>query len=100
MDNANKKPNLSEDSKNDVTPLERRIIDDSMVNQPSQDNENLKESQLDIRDEDGTLLNENAGGKNISGDDLDVPGASLDDADEAIGSEDEENNSYSQADTD
>ncbi len=100
MDNANKKPNLSEDSKNDVTPLERRIIDDSMVNQPSQDNENLKESQLDIRDEDGTLLNENAGGKNISGDDLDVPGASLDDADEAIGSEDEENNSYSEADTD
>ena len=100
MDNANKKPNLNDDSKSDVTPLERSIIDDSMVNQPSQDNENLKESQLDIRDEDGTLLNENAGGKNISGDDLDVPGASLDDADEAIGSEDEENNSYSQADTD
>lgn len=29
------------------------------------------------------------------GDDLDVPGAELDDADEAIGEEDEENNYYS-----
>jgi len=31
----------------------------------------------------------------ISGDDLDVPGSELDDADEMIGSEDEENNPYS-----
>jgi len=30
-----------------------------------------------------------------SGDDLDIPGSELDDEDEAIGSEDEENNSYS-----
>lgn len=100
MDNANKKPNSNEDAKSNVTPLERELMDDSMVNQPSQDNENLKDAQLDIRDEDGTLLNENEGGKNISGDDLDVPGASLDDEDEAIGEEDEENNSYSDADTD
>ena len=100
MDNANKKPNSNEDTKSNVTPLERELMDDSMVNQPSQDNENLKDAQLDIRDEDGTLLNENAEGENISGDDLDVPGASLDDEDEAIGEEDEENNSYSDADTD
>jgi len=32
---------------------------------------------------------------NFSGDDLDVPGAELDDEEEQIGSEDEENNSYS-----
>ena len=100
MDNANKKPNLDESSKSDVTPLERKIIDDSMVNKPSQDNENLKDAQLEIRDNDGTLLNENEGGRNISGDDLDVPGASLDDENEAIGEEDEENNSYSEADAD
>lgn len=100
MDNANKKPNLDNQSKSDITPLERELIDDSMTNQPSEDNKNLKESELDIRDEDGTLLNENEGGRNLSGDDLDVPGASLDDADEAIGEEDEENNSYSEADTD
>lgn len=100
MDNANKKPDLDDSSKSDVTPLERKIIDDSMVNQPSQDNENLKDAQLEIRDNDGTLLNENEEGRNISGDDLDVPGASLDDENEAIGEEDEENNSYSEADTD
>jgi hypothetical protein len=32
---------------------------------------------------------------NVSGDDLDVPGAELDDKQEKIGSEDEENNLYS-----
>lgn len=32
---------------------------------------------------------------NFSGDDLDVPGSELDDEEESIGSEDEENNSYS-----
>lgn len=100
MDKANKKPNSSDQPDSDVTPLERELLDDSMTNQPSQDNENLKDSELDIRDDDGTLLNENEGGRNLSGDDLDVPGASLDDEDEAIGEEDEENNSYSEADTD
>ncbi|MBS1762013.1 MAG: hypothetical protein JSR00_04000 [Bacteroidetes bacterium] len=94
MDNTNKKPN------NNISKLERDLIDDSQTNQPSVDNNNLRESQLDLRDEDGTLLNENSGGRNYSGDDLDVPGASLDDAEEAIGEEDEENNSYSDADTD
>ncbi|MDI9363902.1 MAG: hypothetical protein QM541_03050 [Flavobacterium sp.] len=34
-------------------------------------------------------------GDEMSGDDLDIPGAELDDLDEAIGSEDEENNYYS-----
>lgn len=33
--------------------------------------------------------------EDVSGDDLDIPGAELDDADEAVGSEDEENNYYS-----
>ena len=32
---------------------------------------------------------------NLPGDDLDVPGSDLDDQDEAVGSEDEENNYYS-----
>lgn len=34
----------------------------------------------------------------LSGDDLDVPGSELDDSQEAVGSEDEENNLYSPAD--
>jgi hypothetical protein len=32
---------------------------------------------------------------NLAGEDLDIPGAELDDADEGIGEEDEENNYYS-----
>jgi hypothetical protein len=61
----------------------------------TQDNENLFESELDDTDEDGERLNE---GEDFSGDDLDVPGEEEDDADEAIGEEDEENNAYSSGD--
>jgi hypothetical protein len=39
--------------------------------------------------------NEKSFRKDVSGGDLDVPGAEADDAQEAIGSEDEENNLYS-----
>jgi hypothetical protein len=34
-------------------------------------------------------------GKKLPGEDLDVPGSELDDADESVGEEDEENNYYS-----
>ena len=40
-------------------------------------------------------LNEKNIGENVMGSDLDVPGSELDDAQEKIGSEDEENNDYS-----
>lgn len=40
-------------------------------------------------------MNEKDFEKDVSGDDLDVPGSELDDDQEAIGSEDEENNYYS-----
>jgi hypothetical protein len=55
-----------------------------------------KEKEVGIN-EDGTELTGNKiKGKIIKeGDDLDVPGSELDDADEAIGEEDEENNYYS-----
>lgn len=39
--------------------------------------------------------NEKAFEEDVSGNDLDIPGAELDDDDEMIGSEDEENNHYS-----
>lgn len=45
------------------------------------------------------LVNTNDSNQSQLGEDLDVPGAELDDAQENIGSEDEENNYYSQADT-
>ena len=40
-------------------------------------------------------LNEKDFAEDVSGEDLDVPGAELDDKEEAIGNEDEENNLYS-----
>jgi hypothetical protein len=47
-------------------------------------------------DEEGLDRNNKIKGKiKKEGDDLDVPGSELDDADEAIGEEDEENNYYS-----
>ena len=73
-------------------------------------NENLKEmnysSEKDIFNQeehislDGNgnpILHEKKGSERL-GDDLDVPGSSADDAMEAIGSEDEENNFYSLSD--
>lgn len=50
-----------------------------------------KNEKLDNTDEDGILLNDE---DEADGSDLDVPGADLDDADEAIGEEDEENNDF------
>lgn len=44
--------------------------------------------------------NESDDEKSRMGDDLDVPGAELDDTDESIGEEDEENNYYSLDDND
>lgn len=49
---------------------------------------------IDSRDEAG-IMNEKAFEDDVSGSDLDIPGAELDDSDEAIGEEDEENNHYS-----
>jgi hypothetical protein len=45
------------------------------------------------------LLNEDSSADDYTGEDLDIPGADMDDANERIGEEDEENNGYSEADT-
>lgn len=82
----------------DISPEERALIDDSMLNSVSRDNMNLKRSALDTTDEDGDPVNEATA--DLTGEDLDIPGAELDDANEQIGGEDEENNMYSRADTD
>ncbi len=86
----------SENSRADITPEEQAILDASQSSGLSQDDTNLRRARLDNTDEDGEKLNTNVG---LSGEDLDVPGAELDDEDEMLGSEDEENNNYSQADT-
>lgn len=90
-------PDSTEELNSDISPEERALIDESMLNSISRDNMNLKRSALDTTDEDGDLVNESTG--DLTGEDLDIPGAELDDANEEIGEEDEENNMYSRADT-
>jgi hypothetical protein len=77
----------------DVTKEEKKVLRDAAKKTIGiKDEENLEQAQLDNRDEDGELLNERT---DISGSDLDIPGSEEDDANEEIGEEDEENNSFS-----
>jgi hypothetical protein len=62
-----------------------------------QEDQNIVAARLDNTDDDGMPLNEQTNNKSL-GADLDVPGAEQDDADEAIGEEDDENNYYSLGD--
>jgi len=98
MDTENKN-RVSPEGAADVTADERALLDESMNNSLTEDNLNLKRSALDNTDNDGEPLNERSMADDLSGEDLDVPGSEDDDANQAIGEEDEENNSFSQADT-
>ena len=82
------------DPETDVSEDEKRVLETSASDMPG-DDENLRAAALDDTDEDGTPLNVESFNDNITGEDLDVPGASSDDENEAIGAEDEKNNSYS-----
>lgn len=90
-------PDLDMDA--DISPTERSLLDKSIENSMSEDNDNLSRSALDNLDDEDDLLNEESSADDVTGKDLDVPGSELDDDNEDIGEEDEENNSYSQADT-
>ena len=84
----------------DINPAERAMLAETLQNGSlSDDDSRLKGSQLDNTDNDGDPLNEQSSADDVSGRDLDIPGAEDDDADEAIGEEDEENNGFSIADT-
>ena len=79
-------------SDSNVTEEEKQLLshtDDSISSIDDEDRRNL---MLDNTDLEGDRLNER---NDLSGEDLDVPGAMEDDANEEIGEEDEENNSYS-----
>ncbi len=99
---------LFDDEDDDYAPLEVVMANDTNVGPTEKkdlriasedimtgDNTSLREAALDNRDNEGDQLNEGSSATNISGDDLDTPGADADDEDESIGEEDEENNSYS-----
>lgn len=80
----------------DVTDEDLRNLEAAGQNLDTLDNDNLINSALDNVDDDGDPLNEDSSlADDMTGEDLDVPGSSADDADELIGEEDEENNYYS-----
>ncbi|MEI9933973.1 MAG: hypothetical protein WDM71_03810 [Ferruginibacter sp.] len=87
------------EKESDITPEEKKLLDDSEQSSAEEDDLQLTNAALDNTDEDGEPLNEKGFGEDYSGEDLDVPGTDEDDDDEAIGEEDEENNDYSEADT-
>ena len=91
-DNIDK--NIMESADSNVSSTERDLLRTAANDMPG-DDEDLRDAALDSTDEDGTPLNEDSFDTNISPDDLDVPGAENDDANEKIGEEDEENNEYS-----
>lgn len=100
MDNRNSKRDEPENEMNSsISPEERAMLDDSFINSISRDNQNLRKSSLDSTDMEGLPLNENSFLDDFTGEGLDIPGAELDNLNEDIGEEDEENNGYSQADT-
>ena len=83
----------------DITPVERSVIVDAFSIGDSREEDQLKRSELDTTDEDGTPLNEGSSGNDLSGADLDIPGTEANDEDGETCEEDEENNGYSQADS-
>jgi hypothetical protein len=95
-DNIDEEIIESEDS--NVSQTEKDDLRKSANDMPG-DDENLRRAALDNTDDDGEPLNEDSFKMNVSGTDLDVPGAQQDDANENIGEEDEENNEYSIAGT-
>ena len=80
------------DDESAVTEEEKELLARSADSMATEDDEDRRKLVLDNKDLDGDLLNEQM---ELSGDDLDVPGSEDDDANEEIGEEDEENNSYS-----
>ncbi len=87
--------NLDEqNSSTDISSEEQSLLDAAFQNR-RRARPDLEEPLLDATDSYGEVLNESHPPYNLEGADLDVPGSEADDADEAIGEEDEENNFYS-----
>lgn len=83
------------DPRGNVSNEERELLDRADTMMPDEEEYRLRNASLDDRDADGEPLNEASFGNDMSGKDLDVPGADDDDSDEELGEEDEENNEYS-----
>ena len=100
LDNLNDEENDEDDTDirmgtdSDVTLIDRKILAGS-DSRCGADEDTLKRASLDSTDFEGDALNENSFRQEQTGADLDIPGGEADDANENIGEEDEENNSYS-----
>ena len=77
----------------DSSPEEKKFL---LPVYPEDEDIYNKEKEVGFDEDGAELTGQKIKGKvKKEGDDLDVPGSELDDADEAIGEEDEENNYYS-----
>jgi len=83
---------FNEQDDSDISEEEKELLDRTDESMSTEEDEDVFNAELDDRDDDGELLNEEI---DTTGEDLDVPGSEDDDADEEIGEEDEENNNYS-----
>ena len=86
------------DEETNVSKSEASLLRKSTEHSPNAERTDLKNITLDQTDNDGEKLNENNFSEDRFGEDLDVPGADLDDDEEETGNEDEENNLYSNKD--
>jgi hypothetical protein len=86
-----KKKSKNKDEAREIFKEEDEGLNDST----DSEDHNLRRAALDNTDNDGDPLNEESFDEDVSGDDLDIPGADEDDDNEAIGEEDEENNIWS-----
>ena len=86
---------IDENPDSNVSEAEKDDLENAANDMPAGDDITLREAALDSTDDEGTPLNEGSFKNDLSGTDLDVPGAEDDDDDEEIGEEDEENNDYS-----
>lgn len=82
----------------DVSADERNLLQKADEEMTGEENSRLRDATLDNKDEQGEMLNEGSSGTDISGADLDITGSDEDDPNEAVGEEDEENNTYSLSD--
>ena len=79
----------------DVNAEEKTLLKRAGDDMPDEDDPLLRKAELDKTDNEGDPLNEGSLATDVSGGDLDTSGVDSDDPMEAIGEEDEENNTYS-----
>ena len=95
-----KKPNTEKEIEDNLDKMNYPADQDIYsMDKPITNSDVEKISTNDEMNTEDNLSNENEPKNEQLGNDLDVPGSELDDTQENIGSEDEENNYYSQGDT-